>query len=137
MTLDEKNKNAIANHRLQKAKNTFAEARGIFGMGFWNAAVNRLYYACYYAATALLVKHGYSTHTHSGVATLLNKHFVHEGILGKEQGKLFGRILEFRQRSDYDDSMIMEENDIAPFVKPVQSFIQEIENILSNGEHQQ
>jgi len=34
--------------------------------GFWNSAVNRLYYNAYYAFNALLVAHGILAKTYSG-----------------------------------------------------------------------
>jgi uncharacterized protein (UPF0332 family) len=130
MSLNEENRNAIVNHRLQKAKNTLTEAKGIFDMCFWHSAANRLYYACYYAVTALLIKNGYVAHTHSGVVTLLNKHFVLEGIISKEQGKLYGRIFEFRQRGDYEDWVTIEEKDITPLLEPAENFIKTIEQLI-------
>jgi len=131
MSLNEENRNAIVNYRLQKAKNTLIEAKGTFDMGFWHSAANRLYYACYYAVTALHIKNGYPTHTHSGVVTLLNKHFVLEGIIDKKQSKLYGRILEFRQRGDYEDWIYIEEQDVRPFLEPAEQFIAEIENLIN------
>ena len=36
--------------------------------GYYNTAVNRLYYACYYAAVALLIKHEINPGTHAAVS---------------------------------------------------------------------
>ena len=43
-------------YRLQRAHETMKEALVMSRESFYNAAVNRLYYACYYAAIALLIK---------------------------------------------------------------------------------
>ena len=48
---------------------------------FYNAAVNRMYYACYYAAVALLLKYDIQTQTHNGVKTMLGLHFISTGKL--------------------------------------------------------
>ena len=48
MALTSDERNAIIALRIEKAQSTFQEARGIAGLGFWNAVANRLYYACYY-----------------------------------------------------------------------------------------
>ena len=130
MTLSIENRNNIVNHRLQKAKETFKETKKNIEMELWHTAANRLYYACYYAVTALLIKNGYSAHTHSGVITLLNKHFVVEGIIGKEQSRLYGRILELRQKGDYSDWVIINEENIKPLVEPAEMLIAEIESLI-------
>ena len=83
-------------------------------MGFWHTAINRLYYACYYAVTALLIKNGYLAHTHKGVYTLFGKHFVLEGIISKEQNKLYATLFELRQNSDYNDWVDIKEENVKP-----------------------
>ena len=133
MTLNEENRSIIVNHRLQKAKETWAEAKGNIEMCFWHTAANRLYYACFYAVTALLIKNGYSAHTHSGVLTLLGKHFVLKGIVSKEQNRLYGRLLELRQDGDYNDWVVVTESDIFPLLEPAEKFIAEIEKLINEN----
>ena len=55
--LDEESKNALINYRIQRAYETLKEAQVMMRESFYNAAVNRLYYACYYAAVSLLLKY--------------------------------------------------------------------------------
>jgi len=45
----------------------------------WNACANRLYYACYYAVTALLARKELASSKHTGVKALFNHHFVKAG----------------------------------------------------------
>lgn len=51
---------------------------------YFNAVVNRLYYACYYAASALLLNHHIEANTHNGVKTQLSMHFVRTGLFDLE-----------------------------------------------------
>jgi len=134
MTLNNENRNTIVIYRLEKAKETLLEAKGNIEMGFWHASANRLYYACYYAVTALLIRNGYSAHTHSGVFTLLGKHFVLEGLISKEQNKFYGALLELRQNSDYSDRVVIQEKDIIPLLEPAEQFIAEIEKLIKETE---
>ena len=55
----------------------------------WNTAINRLYYASFYAVIALLIKNGIETQTHDGVRTQFGLQFVKTGIIDKKFGKLF------------------------------------------------
>ena len=131
MTLDKETRESIVSYRLQKAKDTWREAYGNVKMGFWHTAANRLYYSCYYAASALLIKNGYSPKTHNGVLILLGKHFVFEGILSREQNELYLSLLDLRQESDYDDCLIVNEQDVVPLVEPAQKFIREMERLIN------
>jgi len=64
MTLSSDERDALVSYRINKALDTFAEAEGISSLGYWNAVANRLYYACYYATSALLIKNSFQAQTH-------------------------------------------------------------------------
>ena len=90
--LDSESRAAIVNYRLERAYETLKEADYNTAGGYYNAAVNRLYYACYYAAS-----------THNGVKTQLSMHFVRTGHLSLDHGATFSLLFEKRQASDYSD----------------------------------
>ena len=69
-TLDEQSRADLVRYRIERADETLMEASLLAKEGYYNAAFNRLYYACYYAALALLVKNGITTSTHAGVKTM-------------------------------------------------------------------
>lgn len=54
--MNEQERKDLVNHRINRAKETLAEIQIHTDNKLWNTAVNRLYYACYYAVNALLVK---------------------------------------------------------------------------------
>ena len=49
-------KAVLISYRLKRAKEVFEEAEQIAKMGHWNSSVNRLYYSCFYAVSALLLQ---------------------------------------------------------------------------------
>ena len=55
------------NYRLQRARETLDEIKILIDNKLWNTAINRLYYACFYAVGALLVKHGMRPQATQGV----------------------------------------------------------------------
>ncbi|MFI5142183.1 MAG: HEPN domain-containing protein [Bacteroidia bacterium] len=67
----------------------------------WNAAVNRLYYACFYAVNALLIKKQIQARKHSGIIQMFNLHFIHTGLLSKEYGKFYTTLFDMRQSGDH------------------------------------
>ena len=133
MKLNDEDRSAVVNHRLQRAKETLQEAEDNIELAHWYAAANRLYYACYYAASGLLINNGYSAKTHGGVFGLLGEHFISKGIIGKEQGVFYGKLFELRQKGDYDDWFTMDEKNVLPLVVPAGEFISLVEKLIQNS----
>ena len=49
-TLDEQSRLALIQYRIERAEETIEEASLLSKESHFNAAINRLYYACFYAA---------------------------------------------------------------------------------------
>lgn len=100
MTSEEK---ALIDYRMERADEALAEAELLLEHGHARTAVNRLYYACFYAVSALLLTEGHSAPKHSRVRALFDQHWIKAGRLPRDAGKLFRKLFEERQRSDYSD----------------------------------
>lgn len=101
--LDDESRKALVEYRLERAYATMQEAAVMTEKEFYNAAVNRLYYACYYATEALLLKHKIEAKSHAGVKAMLGLHFVSKGLVPVSIGKILSTLYEKRQSGDYDD----------------------------------
>ena len=101
--LDDESRKALVEYRLERAYATMEEAAVMTEKEFYNAAVNRLYYACYYATEALLLKHKIEAKSHAGVKAMLGLHFVSKGLVPVTLGKILSTLYEKRQSGDYDD----------------------------------
>jgi len=132
MGLSDEERGSIVAYRLQKAKETFAEIAVLIENKLWRNAANRLYYTCFYAASALLTKDSYQAHTHQGVKNVLSLKYIKEGKLDKSLIKTYGTLFNMRQRGDYEDWAIIEEEDIKPLIEPAGMFIAAIEKIISD-----
>ena len=133
MGLSEEERKSVVAYRLKKAKETFAEISILIENKLWQNAANRLYYACFYAASALLIKDAHQAHTHIGVKNLLSLYYVKENKIDKCLIKAYGELFNMRLRSDYEDWVIIEESDIISHLKPAEEFIAEIENLINNS----
>jgi len=133
MKLNNIEREAVVKYRLERANKTLAEAICNVENCCWHTAANRLYYACFYAACALLINNGYATRTHNGVFSLLGEHFVSIGLISREQNKFYRRVLELRLTGDYDDFINLTENEILPLVEPAKQFIKTIENLINKN----
>jgi uncharacterized protein (UPF0332 family) len=113
-------------YRFHRAEESFEEAIILSANGKWNAVINRLYYACFYAVIALLIKNGIETQSHDGVRTQFGLHFIKTGKIDKSFGKLFTKLFDYRQKGDYGDMFDYNENIARPLIGQVKSFIVEI-----------
>lgn len=128
--LSHENREALAAYRYQRAQETLAEIPFLKQQGYYNTAVNRLYYACYYAAIALLIKHGINPGTHAGVKQMLGMHFVATGRIPRDVGRSFSLLFERRHSSDYDDFVYTSEEEIDELLPKAEMFIQTIGTLL-------
>jgi uncharacterized protein (UPF0332 family) len=115
-----------------KLKDTLKEVDVLIANKFWSTSVNRLYYACYYAVIALLIKNGIKAQTHAGARQMFGLHFIKTGLIDKELGKFYSDIFDKRQTGDYDDFVTFTEDEIRSLLPPARGLIHEIEKLISN-----
>jgi uncharacterized protein (UPF0332 family) len=121
----------LVQHLLARAQESFDEAKILAKAGHWNTAVSRLYYCCFYSASALLQKHGFSSSKHSGVRSLFNNHFARTGIVSKEVSAIYNDLFDRRQESDYGPFFEFEETDVKPWFNEVELFIATITKLAN------
>ncbi len=122
---------ALIIYRLERATETLEEARLMQREGHWNTCANRLYYAAFYAVSALLVQDEHVSAKHSGIKALFNQHYVKLGIVVKENGRLYNRLFDLRQEGDYMDFVSFEAEIIQPLVEETALFVDNIKSLLS------
>lgn len=113
-------------YRYHRSEESFEEAIILSENGRWNAVINRLYYACFYAVIALLIKNDIETQSHDGARTQFGLHFIKTGKIDKSYGKLFSKLFDYRQKGDYGDLYDYDENIARPLIGQVKEFIEEI-----------
>jgi len=119
-------KEEIIRYRLNKAKESLEEAHAMANMNHWQTCINRLYYACFYAVIALLLKHDLSSPKHTGVRSLFNSKFISTGIISREYGKLYNLLFKYRQQSDYEDFFSIDEDIVKQWIGQVTDFVKNI-----------
>lgn len=124
------NREEYVNYRFHRVEESYEEALILAKEERWNAVINRLYYACFYAVIALLIKNNISTQTHDGARTQFGLIFVKTGIIDKESGKLFSKLFDYRQKGDYGDLFDYDEELTKPLINKVNEFLIEIKKHL-------
>lgn len=125
--MNENERKEYVRYRIESARKTFEAAIVLADNGFWNSAVNRLYYAVFYAVNALLVLHEIQTKSHSATKSQFSLHFVKTGKFDKKYGRLLSELYDWRQKGDYDNIFDYDNDSVQPLFKPVEEFINLIE----------
>ena len=120
----------LVSYRLQRARETLADARILADAGRWNPCVNRLYYACFYAVSALLIQDGLSSAKHTGLRSLFNRHFVKTNKVPKDKARIFNDLFERRQEGDYVDFVSFEESQVLPWLPEAEAFVQNLADLI-------
>lgn len=121
----------LVTYKIARAKETLAEIDDHIKNQLFHTSVNRLYYACFYAVSALLVSEEISARKHSGVKQMFGLHFILPGIIDEELGAFYTNIFEKRQKGDYEDFVYFSEDEITELLTPARKLIERIEEILS------
>lgn len=124
MTIE--NQDDYIKYRFHRAEEAYEEALILAENERWNTVVNRLYYSCFYAMIALLLKNDIETQTHNGARSQFGLHFIKSGKIEKPFGELFSKLFDYRQKGDYGDLFDFEEEIVKPLIEPVKEFIGEI-----------
>jgi len=124
MTID--NLEDYIKYRFIRAEESLDDAYILAQNNKWNTVANRLYYSCFYAVSALLLKHNIETKTHEGTRTQFGLQFIKPGLIDKKFGKLYSKLFDYRQKGDYGDLYDFDKETIEPLIGPVKEFIEEI-----------
>ena len=125
-----KKTNDYISYRIQRAYETLNDAKVLAKIGSWNSAINRLYYACFYAVSALLFSHSIEPKSHKGVRIKFMKEFIKTGIFSKDTGKLYSDLFDLRNEGDYSDFVIFDQDLTNSLIIKCEELIGLINNFL-------
>lgn len=97
----EEQRTEIVRYWWSKAEESLASAQRELEAEAYTFAVNRLYYAAFYAVSAALLERQLSFKKHSGVRTAFHREFIKTGLVEVEWGKFYDQLFEDRQEGDY------------------------------------
>ena len=93
-------------------------------------AVNRAYYAIFYAANALLTTRGLERSKHSGVLAAFREQFVKTGIIEPEYSDFYGATMDARADGDYAVGVFLERDTAERALSRAKRFVARIERAL-------
>lgn len=121
----------LINYRIERAFETLQEADYNAAGGFYNTAVNRLYYATFYASNAALLSKEIICSSHKGVKSMISLHFIKPGILAIEHGQTLNQLFLNRQAGDYEDFVYCDKELYDTLRPKAENFINAIKSIIN------
>lgn len=122
----------IIHHWLEKAEESLDAAKDEMKAGRFSFAVNRIYYACFYVVSAVLLQEKLRFKKHSGVRSAFHQHLVKPGLVNIEHGQLYDELFEARQRGDYIELVQFEKKQVEDWFQRAGKFVDAIKLLIKN-----
>ena len=129
MTSDQARSEVIA-FRLERSDEALASAFAELDAGRLAFAVNRAYYACFFALSAVLLAEGRKYVKHSGVRAALHGQLIRSGRLDASWGRIYDRVFENRHRGDYQELVVFEGAHVRGLCEQAGEFVTQMRRLL-------
>jgi len=128
--MNDEERAAYTAYRLESAMHTLADAEILIENARYRSAVNRIYYAMFYAVSALALKHAFSTSSHAQLRGYFNREFVKTGTVSVELGRAYGIAFDARTKGDYDDLVSFEAEQVDALLDDARKFIDVVAQLV-------
>ena len=118
---------------LEKADDALFSAELELSAGHANFAMNRLYYACFYAVTGLLLQGGKQFARHSAVKSEFVRNYIKSGLVDAKWNKFYQKLFDDRQEADYIPTATFETSDVSMHLQQAREFIALIRSLINAG----
>ena len=118
---------------LKKADEALASAELELNAGHTNFAVNRLYYACFYAVTAILLRDGKQFARHSAVKSEFVRTYIKPGRIDAKWNKVYQKLFDDRQEGDYIPTATFQASDVSASLHQAREFTDLIRSLVYAG----
>ena len=108
---------------MEKAAQALAAAQRDLAANDPGLATNRVYYACFYAVTAALLRRGQVHVKHSSVRVAVHQHLVRTGVISEQWGRFYDRCLTERHEADYNALARFDAGDVREMISQARTFV--------------
>ena len=120
----------LIQHRRQKAMETLEDARLLFEKKRLHSCVSRIYYACFYEVTALMIKDNYKSSKHTGVKAFFMQQYIKTKKVPAPWGEYYIEIFKYRHDADYRDFIKFEDSQVAEWLEKTKELIKILEKFF-------
>lgn len=124
-------RDALVKLWMAKAKDALDSARLEAQQDHISFAVNRLYYACFYAVTALLLKDGKQFKKHSAVKSEFVRNYIKSGKIDARWNRFYQQLFDDRQEGDYVPTAVFDKQDVLESLEQTEEFTNVINQLIT------
>ena len=117
---------------LGRAGEALESARAEAAAGRTAFAMNRAYYACFYAASAVLLHENLHFVKHAGLRAGIHRHLVKTGRLHADMARIFDDLMTARHEGDYGP-VDFSAQDVADAIARAERFVAHMKSLLPPG----
>ncbi len=99
--MNETPESALITYRIEEAEEALRDIELLLAHNRYRAAANRMYYAAFYAALAVLLTKNLQFSRHSAVISFFDKEFIKPRVLPREYSRCLHQAFHERQDDDY------------------------------------
>jgi uncharacterized protein (UPF0332 family) len=122
--------NDLLLYRMEQAHESLREATILRAAEAQRGAINRAYYAMFYALFALLATRQLGTSKHSGAISLFDREFVKTGVFPLALSKSLHLAFDRRQVHDYGEMIELDFAMVDETIADANAFVNAIEQYL-------
>jgi len=121
----------IVRYWFDNAEESLLSAQDELRAGRLSFAVNRIYYACFYAVSGVLMAENLRFKKHSGVRASFHQHLVKTEKVSQDLGKFYDELFEARQRGDYFEMVFFDHVQVENWLAQAKEFVQRISRLVT------
>ncbi|WP_123539318.1 HEPN domain-containing protein [Halosimplex salinum] len=115
-------------NQLRQARQALDDASGAREADLSDAVVvNRLYYACFHAAQAVLYDRGHEPESYGGVLSLFGSEVVAAGDADRDRGRFLNDLSTLRKQAEYGYAQVDE--DVDALLAETEPFVETMERL--------
>ncbi len=122
----------LAKYRLSQADDSLNAALICKKQNIFKDAVDRSYYAAFYAMKPILALDGADFRRHKDVVAYFNRNYVVTDIFPKVLGRKISKLQQMRERGDYDDFFLISKEDATNQIDTAKAVIIAVRDYLKN-----
>ncbi len=117
-------------YRINSALETLEATKMCVESKHYKDAINRSYYAAFYAIKAILAMEGTDFKRHRDVVAYFNKNYVATEIFDKKLGRKLSNLQQTRETSDYDDFFVASKEDAETQCMNAENIVETVKKYL-------
>ncbi|MCL4859425.1 MAG: HEPN domain-containing protein [Caldilineaceae bacterium] len=120
----------LLRYRMEQAYESLRDANTLFATNSLRGAINRAYYAMFYALLALIATKRLGSSKHSGAIASFDREFVKTGIFPRDLSKALHLAFDRRQVHDYGELIAVDDDVVEQALQDADKFVATVETYL-------